>query len=120
MLGGQTRPVLPPSFFRGDAAGGEARFRLFSFDSAALPVADCSVSLSLESGVFRKRAEERPAESPTKERDEMPDMKRLQDAILNGDAKASVAVTREALDEGLDAGDLVTQYMIPAMDEVGR
>jgi 5-methyltetrahydrofolate--homocysteine methyltransferase len=50
----------------------------------------------------------------------MPDMKRLQEAILNGDAKTSMAVTREALAEGVDPGDLVTQHMIPAMDEVGR
>jgi 5-methyltetrahydrofolate--homocysteine methyltransferase len=50
----------------------------------------------------------------------MPDMKRLQEAILNGDAKASVAVTREALAEGFDPSDLVTQHMIPSMDEVGR
>ncbi len=50
----------------------------------------------------------------------MPDMKLLQEAILNGDAKASVAVTRAALAEGTDPGDLVTLHMIPAMDEVGR
>ena len=50
----------------------------------------------------------------------MPDLQRLYDAILNGDAKAAAAVTREALDENMDPMDLVTKHMVPAMDEVGR
>jgi len=50
----------------------------------------------------------------------MPDLKLLHDAVLRGDAKASVAVTREALAEGKDPVELVTKYMIPAMDEVGK
>jgi len=50
----------------------------------------------------------------------MPELSKLYDAILNGDAKTSVAVTKEALAENTDPMELVTRYMIPAMDEVGR
>jgi corrinoid protein of di/trimethylamine methyltransferase len=50
----------------------------------------------------------------------MPDLTKLHDAILNGDAKTSVAVTKEALAENVDPLELVTKYMVPAMDEVGR
>jgi len=50
----------------------------------------------------------------------MPDLTKLHDAILNGDTKTSVAVTKEALAENVDPMDLVTKYMVPAMDEVGR
>jgi len=50
----------------------------------------------------------------------MPDLTKLTDAILNGDAKGSVAIVKEALDEKVDPQELVTRYMIPAMDEMGR
>jgi 5-methyltetrahydrofolate--homocysteine methyltransferase len=50
----------------------------------------------------------------------MLDLTKLHDAILNGDAKTSVAVTKEALADNVDPMDLVTKYMVPAMDEVGR
>jgi 5-methyltetrahydrofolate--homocysteine methyltransferase len=50
----------------------------------------------------------------------MPDLNQLKDAILRGDAKAAVAVTREALEASVDPLEMVTKYMIPAMDEVGR
>jgi corrinoid protein of di/trimethylamine methyltransferase len=50
----------------------------------------------------------------------MAELQKLREAILNGDAKSAVAVTRAALDEGADPMDLVTNYMVPAMDEVGR
>lgn len=50
----------------------------------------------------------------------MTDLSKLHDAVLNGDAKTAVAVTKEALDAGADPMELVTKYMIPAMDEVGR
>lgn len=50
----------------------------------------------------------------------MPDLNQLTDAILKGDAKSAVAVTRDALASGGDPIDLVTRYMIPAMDEVGK
>jgi corrinoid protein of di/trimethylamine methyltransferase len=39
---------------------------------------------------------------------------------LNGDPKTSVSVTREALAAGVDPMELITGYMVPAMDEAGR
>ena len=50
----------------------------------------------------------------------MSDLSKLTEAILNGDSKMAVAVTQEALAAQVDPQDLVTKYMIPAMDEVGR
>jgi 5-methyltetrahydrofolate--homocysteine methyltransferase len=50
----------------------------------------------------------------------MADLSKLYDAILTGDAKTAVAVTKEALAENADPMDMVTKYMVPAMDEVGR
>ncbi len=50
----------------------------------------------------------------------MPDLNQLRAAILKGDLKAAVAVTQTALAENVDPMELVTQYMIPAMDEAGR
>ncbi len=50
----------------------------------------------------------------------MPDLSRLRDAILNGDEKLTVQLARKAVDEGVDPVTLITQWMIPAMDEVGR
>jgi 5-methyltetrahydrofolate--homocysteine methyltransferase len=47
-------------------------------------------------------------------------MSDLYDAILNGNARAAVEVTRKSLDAGVDALDLVGRAMVPAMDEVGR
>lgn len=52
--------------------------------------------------------------------EKMPDLSKLTEAILNGDARAAVAVTQEALAAKVDPQELVTSYMIPAMDEVGR
>ncbi|HEU0138086.1 MAG TPA: corrinoid protein [Bryobacteraceae bacterium] len=50
----------------------------------------------------------------------MADSAKLYDAIVNGNAKDAVAITKEALAENADPLELVTKYMIPAMDEVGR
>lgn len=50
----------------------------------------------------------------------MPDLNRLNDAILTGDVNTAVAATRDALAEGRPAIDIITSHMIPAMDEVGR
>jgi len=50
----------------------------------------------------------------------MSDLTKLTEAILNGDSRTAVAVTQEALAEKVDPQELVTKYMIPAMDEVGR
>ena len=50
----------------------------------------------------------------------MSDYGKLTEAILNGDSRAAVAVTQEALAAQADPQDLVTNYMIPAMDEIGK
>ncbi|MGQ9635215.1 MAG: corrinoid protein [Bryobacteraceae bacterium] len=50
----------------------------------------------------------------------MAELNKLYEAVLNGDAKTAAAVTKEALEEGVSPIDLVNQYMVPAMDEVGR
>jgi len=50
----------------------------------------------------------------------MPDLKQLYDAVVNGDAKTSLSTTQQALAEGVDPLKLVNEYMVPAMDEVGR
>lgn len=44
----------------------------------------------------------------------------LYDAILTGNAKKAETTTTEALAAGVDPGELVSRYMIPAMDEVGK
>jgi methanogenic corrinoid protein MtbC1 len=49
-----------------------------------------------------------------------PEVAKLYDAVLTGDAKTAVEVTQAALHAGVDPQDLVTGQMIPAMDEVGR
>lgn len=50
----------------------------------------------------------------------MPDLSKLYDAVLNGDHKTAAAIAKEAVEEGCDALGLVSGYMVPAMDEVGR
>jgi corrinoid protein of di/trimethylamine methyltransferase len=50
----------------------------------------------------------------------MEDLKLLHDAILGGNAKAATDITSKALDAGLNPLQLVQEYMVPAMDEVGR
>ena len=50
----------------------------------------------------------------------MSDLSKLTEAISTGDAKAAVAITQQALAENTDPQTLVTNYMIPAMDEMGR
>ncbi len=50
----------------------------------------------------------------------MVDLNQLHDAVLNGDAKKALAVTKEAIADGVDPLELVTKYMVTAMDEVGR
>ena len=48
------------------------------------------------------------------------DFSGLYDAVLTGDAAAAVEVTKTALAAGGDPQTLVSEFMIPAMDEVGR
>ncbi len=50
----------------------------------------------------------------------MVDTAKLYDAVLNGDHKTSAAITDAAIAENLDPQEMVTKFMIPAMDEVGR
>ncbi len=50
----------------------------------------------------------------------MAELKKLYEAVLNGDAKTAKEVTQEALAAGSDPLDLVNDQMVPAMDEVGR
>ena len=50
----------------------------------------------------------------------MAEFPKLYDAILNGDESTAVQLTDEALKQGADPSELITRWMIPAMDEVGR
>jgi len=50
----------------------------------------------------------------------MADLKKLYDAVLQGDAKTAVEVTKQAIEEDLDPIGLISGTMVPAMDEVGR
>ena len=50
----------------------------------------------------------------------MADLSKLYNAVLSGDAKTAVAVTKEAIADNMDPLELVTKHMVPAMDEVGR
>ena len=50
----------------------------------------------------------------------MEELKKLYDAILNGNFKIARELTQQALNAGIDPQVLVQQQMIPAMDEVGR
>src|SRR5215831_5911569 len=50
----------------------------------------------------------------------MPDLNKLYEAVVSGDAKSTHSITQQALAEGIDPLELVNKYMVPAMDEVGR
>ncbi len=50
----------------------------------------------------------------------MAELDKLYQAVLDGDHKTAVAITEAALAEGCDPLELITRYMVPAMDEVGR
>jgi 5-methyltetrahydrofolate--homocysteine methyltransferase len=50
----------------------------------------------------------------------MADLKKLYDAVLNGDARTAVEVTRAAIAENIDPLQLISGTMVPAMDEVGK
>jgi len=47
------------------------------------------------------------------------DLDQLYFAIVDGNARAAAAVTKEAVAANVDPQTLLTDYMIPAMDEVG-
>jgi 5-methyltetrahydrofolate--homocysteine methyltransferase len=50
----------------------------------------------------------------------MQDFKPLYDAVVTGDLPAARSITEQALSAGADPMVLVSEYMTPAMDEVGR
>jgi corrinoid protein of di/trimethylamine methyltransferase len=50
----------------------------------------------------------------------MQDLKELNEAVISGDASKTRQITEQALSEGFDPVKLVNDYMVPAMDEVGR
>ena len=50
----------------------------------------------------------------------MQDLKELREAVINGDATKTRSIAEQALKEGFDPVRLVNDYMVPAMDEVGR
>ncbi|MHC4442154.1 MAG: corrinoid protein [Planctomycetota bacterium] len=50
----------------------------------------------------------------------MADVSELQNAIINGNAKLAEDIAKEALASGADPQELVSKYMIPAMDTVGQ
>ena len=52
--------------------------------------------------------------------DSTPDLSKLFEAILTGDAPAAKEITEAAIAAEIDPQQLVTEQMIPAMDEVGR
>jgi corrinoid protein of di/trimethylamine methyltransferase len=49
----------------------------------------------------------------------MADLQKLFDAILKGDNKSAIAITEDAIAEGVQPMTLITNYLIPAMNEVG-
>jgi len=50
----------------------------------------------------------------------MHDLKPLFEAVLNGDAKTARTLTEQAVAAGVEPLKLVNEFMVPAMDEVGR
>ncbi len=50
----------------------------------------------------------------------MPDLNKLPEAIIEGDWKTAAAATQAAVAEGVAPLAIVTEYLVPAMDEVGR
>ncbi|MGA2275512.1 MAG: corrinoid protein [Bryobacteraceae bacterium] len=50
----------------------------------------------------------------------MPDLDKLPEAVIEGDWKVAAAVTQAAIAAGVTPLAIVTKYLVPAMDEVGR
>jgi len=50
----------------------------------------------------------------------MPDLEKLREAVIEGDWKTAAAVTQAAIAAGAEPLAIVTGYLVPAMDEVGR
>ena len=49
----------------------------------------------------------------------MAEFPQIHDAILAGNMNAAIAVTKEAVEAGAEPGDLVNNYMIKAMEDIG-
>ena len=47
-------------------------------------------------------------------------LEKLHDAVLNGDPATAISITEKALAENIDPHVLINDYMVRAMDEVGR
>ena len=50
----------------------------------------------------------------------MPDLEKLHEAVIEGDWKTAAAATEAAIAAGVAPLTIVTGYLVPAMDEVGR
>ena len=50
----------------------------------------------------------------------MSDLSKMHDALLAGDAKTVVAITKDALAQGVKPDVLLNKHMIPTLDEAGR
>ena len=50
----------------------------------------------------------------------MPDLDKLHEAVIEGDWKTAAAVTQAAIAAGVAPLTIVSGYLVPAMDEVGR
>lgn len=50
----------------------------------------------------------------------MEDLKQLNEAIINGDAKTAKALTEKAISAGTNPVTIVHDHMVPAMNEVGK
>jgi len=50
----------------------------------------------------------------------MSDLSKMHDALLAGDSKTVVAITKEALAQGVQPDVLLNKHMIPTLDEAGR
>ena len=48
------------------------------------------------------------------------DLEKLHEAVIEGDWKAAAAVTHAAIAAGIPPLTIVSRYLVPAMDEVGR
>ncbi len=62
-------------------------------------------------------------EAPVKEEgpaEESGDLERLKDAVIFGRRKEAVALTRKALDQGLEPQEIIDGYLIPALNVVGE
>ena len=49
----------------------------------------------------------------------MANLQDLYNAILNGKLEQAVAVTQEAINEGISPTEIINQYMVKAMEEIG-